>query len=115
MNGIAVTNYAVFWLDMFCTIYGFTALFSRLESALSSSAVSLSEALQWTGRNCIVYYFLCGGCPLVVSMLLGKVGFTYDDHCLHFLAALALVYLMATVLTWFIVNYLPFMTGRSKA
>ena len=32
MNGIAVTNYAVFWLDMFCTIYGFTALFSRLES-----------------------------------------------------------------------------------
>ena len=68
--------------------------------------------IEWTGQHCIVYYFLCGGCPLIVSMLMNKTGFGYDGYFYRFLIAFLLCYSLATVITAGIYRYVPFILGR---
>ena len=68
--------------------------------------------IKWTGQHCIVYYFLCGGCPLIVSMLMNKTGFGYDGYFYRFLIAFLLCYSLATVITAGIYRYIPFILGR---
>ena len=68
--------------------------------------------IEWTGRHCIIYYFLCGGCPLIVSMMMNRIGFAYEGHCYRFILAFLLVYTLASILTWFINRYTPFLIGR---
>lgn len=69
--------------------------------------------IEWTGQHCIVYYFLAGGCPLITSMVMNKIGFTYNDNSAHYFFTLLLVYLMATVITYGIYKYFPFITGKT--
>lgn len=68
--------------------------------------------VEWTGSHSLVYYFLCGAVPLMVSKALQHVGFAYDGKYLHVLVAFALAYLVATAATWLVYRYLPFMTGK---
>ena len=68
--------------------------------------------IEWTGQHCIVYYFLCGGCPLIVSMLMNKTGLGYDGYFYRFLIAFLLCYSLATVITAGIYRYVPFILGR---
>jgi fucose 4-O-acetylase-like acetyltransferase len=76
------------------------------------SYIPRCKIIEWTGCHCIVYYFLAGGCPLVITLLLNKVGFHYDGYCYRYVVALILVYVLATILTWLIYKYVPFITGR---
>ena len=64
--------------------------------------------IEWTGRHCIVYYFLCGGCPLIASRVLVRFGIDYDGMFLRFILALILTYALNTCLTWIIFRYFPF-------
>ncbi len=66
------------------------------------------KMIEWTGRHCIVYYFLCGGCPLIISILFNKFGFSYNNHLYRYLLTLIAVYLLATILTYLIYKYIPF-------
>jgi hypothetical protein len=68
--------------------------------------------IEWTGQHCIVYYFLCGGCPLIISMLLSKIGFVYDGYFYRFIIAFLLCYTLATFITAGIYKYVPFILGR---
>ena len=70
------------------------------------------QLIEWTGKHCIVYYFLCGGCPLIISMLMNKLGISYDGYLYRYLLTLILVYMLSTVLTWLIYKYVPFITGK---
>ena len=72
-----------------------------------------SQMIEWTGQHCIVYYFLCGGCPLIVSMLMNKVGLPYDGIFWHFLFVFVVVYSLTTCLTYFIYKYVPFIIWKS--
>ena len=72
------------------------------------------QIVEWTGQHCIVYYFLAGGSPLIVSLLMNKLGLSYEGYFWRFLLALLLVYASATILTWLIYKYVPFITGKTK-
>ena len=62
------------------------------------------KIIEWTGQHSIVYYFLCGGCPLIISMLMNKIGIPYNSNLYRYLLTLLLVYLLITALTWIILN-----------
>ena len=59
---------------------------------------------RWTGQHTLVYYFLCGGIPLLVSKGLAAIGMGYNGF-LSLLLAFVLVYAIATVLVWLIYRY----------
>lgn len=73
-----------------------------------------SRMIEWTGRHSIVYYFLCGGCPLIVSLLLNRIGLPYEGHFYRLLMAFILTYALATALTAAIYKCAPFLTGVRK-
>lgn len=103
MRNIAIENVPLFladasiWLLFIISIIRFIPRYKMIE---------------WTGRHCIVYYFLSGGCPLIISILLNKVGCHYDGYWYRYVVVLILVYMLATTLTWLIYKYVPFITGR---
>ncbi len=70
--------------------------------------------LNYIGRYSIVFYFLCGGVPLLVSRLLRAIGVTYHGNYLVILAAFALVVALMAALTHIIVRYFPWMIGRRR-
>ena len=69
--------------------------------------------IEWTGQHCIIYYFLCGGCPLLISTLLNRIGLTYDGYFYCFLIAFIFSYTLATALTAGIYKYVPFIIGKN--
>ena len=103
MRNIAVENVPLFladtitWLLFIITIIPF---------------IPKCKPIEWTGRHCIIYYFLCGGCPLIVSMVMNRIGFAYEGHCYRFILAFIFVYTLASILTWVINRYTPFLIGR---
>lgn len=68
------------------------------------------KMIEWTGRHCIIYYFLCGGCPLIISIFFNKIGLPYNNYLYRYLLVLIAVYLLATTLTYLIYKYIPFIT-----
>ena len=70
------------------------------------------KMIEWTGRHCIIYYFLCGGVPLLVSMTMNIIYYAYEGHYYRVIIAFISVYLIASALTWLIVRYIPQITGK---
>ena len=70
------------------------------------------KPITWMGSHVIVYYFLCGGVPLAISIIANKIGFSYNDNYIQVIVILILVYLSITLLTWIIYKYIPWITGR---
>ena len=105
MRNIAIDNIPLFLADAFIWLL-FTISIIRY--------IPRCKMIEWTGRYCIVYYFLAGGCPLIISILFNKVGYYYDSYWYRYVVTLILVYTLATVLTWLIYKYVPFITGRIK-
>lgn len=71
--------------------------------------------LEWIGKHSLVYYFLCGGVPLLVSKLAAHVGFYYNNSHVRVFVAFAIVLIVSTILTWTIYRYIPFVTGRRRS
>ncbi len=70
--------------------------------------------LGWTGSHCLVYYFMCGGLPLITSTLLNKAGHTYNGNYLYVIAAFAVVYAGTTAITYIVYRYFPFAVGKKR-
>ena len=70
--------------------------------------------LSWTGKHSLVYYFLCGGVPLLVSKIFNKAGMMYNGNYLYVVLAFILVYLCATAITYIVYRYMPFLVGRNN-
>lgn len=100
---IHISNYPLFLLDISIYTLAITQIFKRMPS---------SKWLSWTGKHSIVYYFLCGGVPLIVSKLLTKSGLPYNGNYLLVILAFMLVYLIATIITFLIYQYVPFILGK---
>lgn len=56
--------------------------------------------LIYTGRHSLVYYFICGGVPLVISRLLSAAGLPYNGFYPLILLAFILVYAVSTAITF---------------
>lgn len=68
--------------------------------------------ISFVGQNSIIYYFLSGGTPLLTSILLNKSGLPFDGNYLNVVIAFAIVTVVATIITYLICKYIPFITGR---
>lgn len=105
LNNIAISNYLLFALDTclcIVMVIGVIRYFPRW------------ILLEWTGKHCIVYYFLCGGVPLIVSIISFLLSLSYDGHFYRFIIVFILNYLLSTALTWMIYRYIPFITGKKN-
>ena len=103
MRNIAVENALLFLIDAIIWLLFIISIIKYIPHC---------RFVEWIGKHCIVYYFLCGGVPLTVSLLLNKIGFSYDGYLYRFLMALIIVYIIITALTWFVYRYIPFITGK---
>ena len=103
MRNIAIENVPLFLADSIIWLLLVTSIVKYIPKC---------KLIEWTGQHCIVYYFLCGGCPLIISMLMNKMDIAYDGYLYRYLLVLLLVYMLASVLTWLIYKYVPFITGK---
>ena len=101
MRNIAVENVPLFLADCIVWLMLVISIISYIPRC---------KMIEWTGRHCIVYYFLCGGCPLIISIFFNKIGLPYNNYLYRYLLTLIAVYLLATTLTYLIYKYIPFIT-----
>ena len=101
MRNIAVENVPLFLADCIVWLMLVISIISYIPRC---------KMIEWTGRHCIVYYFLCGGCPLIISIFFNKIGLPYNNYLYRYLLVLIAVYLLATTLTYLIYKYIPFIT-----
>ena len=94
MRNIAIENIPLFLADVFIWLLFIISIIRYIPRC---------KMIEWTGRHCIVYYFLAGGCPLIVSSLMNKTGFNFDGYYYRYIVAFILVYALA---------YVPFIIGR---
>ena len=93
---VAISNYAVFMLNMLCTLPLAVGLAQRLPAA---------RWLQWTGQRTLVYYFFCGAIPAAVSMF-----FTIPAGQYYLIViAFIIVYFITSAIVWIFYRYLPFL------
>lgn len=103
MRNIAIESAPLFLLDSFVWLLLIVSIINYIPRF---------HAIEWTGQHSIVYYFLCGGCPLIVSLLMNKIGLPYDGYLWRFLLVFVLVYSLTTCLTYLIYKYVPFLIGK---
>ena len=70
------------------------------------------KALEWVGQHSLVYYFICGGVPLTVSMVADKMGYTYDAGCINLVPVILIVCAVSTGIVYLTYKYVPFVTGK---
>lgn len=103
---LRITSFPVFIVD---------TIMSAILIVNLSKLIPPFRFLSFVGRNSIVYYFLCGGIPLVTSALLRKVGMEYNGNYMMIVVTFIIVCAAATAATWLICRYIPFITGRKNA
>lgn len=100
---IHITNYPIFLID--------SMIFSLMAIQLFQNLPPI-KWLSWIGKHSIVYYFLCGGIPLITSKLLHYIGLNYDGNYLYILLAFSCVCIITTLITYFIYKYTPLIAGK---
>lgn len=102
---IHIDNYPLFLLDIIVGNLAIIQLFKQLPKI---------QLMNWIGRHSIVYYFLCGGIPLIVSKLLNYVGASYHNNYIMIIVAYIMVCITSTLITYLIYQYIPFITGNKN-
>lgn len=103
LGPVDIDNYVVFIVDNILAILLITKLCKLLPDM---------KLISWMGSHVIVYYFLCGGVPLILSVIANKIGFSYQGIYIQVIVILITVYLIISLLTWLINKYIPWVTGR---
>ncbi len=100
-----MTSFPVFFIDTILSAFVVITFCRRFNGC---------RFINFVGRNSIVFYFLCGGVPLLTGMAFRHFGLTYSGNYLIVLADFAVVVAVMSLLTIVIVRYFPFMIGRSR-
>ena len=100
---MGIDSYFLFFLDMLTSIFLLVNICKQLPRF---------KLLEWVGAHSIVYYFVCGGVPLCLSLALDKVGLDYHGAYYSVLIAYALVCIVASGIVAIVYRYLPFMLGK---
>lgn len=87
---------------------------SKAMNSLEATTRRLLWLLEHTGRQSLVYYFFCGGIPLLVSRVLPHIGLTYHDNYGIILLAFALVYLVTGILADLFYRLCPQLVGNKS-
>ena len=110
---IVVSDRQLFIADLLVAVALLVALFLRLSQSPLFMRTRLSKAMTWVGRHSIVYYFICGGVPLVTARSLSVAGlpFVADSSAISFAAlwqmplAFILVCLFSTAIVWAVYRF----------
>lgn len=94
---LKIDNIIVFLIDTITAIYVLIYVVKHLP---------YSHFIQWVGKHSIIYYFLCGGVPLLTSKLFNTINLVYTNNYFLVLLVFCCVILITTLLTWFIRNYI---------
>ena len=94
---IIVANYLIFIIDLLCISLLLVHIFKLLPSF---------KIIEWTGSHSIMYYFICGGVPLIISKLFHYINY-YNKGYLYILCVFLVVYAVCTGITWTIYKYTP--------
>jgi fucose 4-O-acetylase-like acetyltransferase len=117
---INVSNYFVFYADIalsLITLFAAIKAFSDSNHSYTVSNQSFSGSyphtnyfqpfikhtlrlISFTGRHSLIYYFLCGGVPLLLSRQFTIIGFPYRGSYISVLLLFLLVYLVTTTIVW---------------
>lgn len=100
---MSIDSYFLFFLDMLTSIFLLVNVCKQLPRC---------KLVEWIGAHSIVYYFVCGGVPLCLSLALDKVGLDYHGAYYSVLIAYALVCIVASGIVAIVYRYLPFMLGK---
>ena len=100
---MGIDSYFLFFLDMLTSIFLLVNICKQLLRC---------KLVEWVGAHSIVYYFVCGGVPLCLSLVLEKVGLGYHGAYYSVLIAYALVCIVASCIVAIVYRYLPFMLGK---
>ena len=100
---MGIDSYFIFFLDMLMSIFLLVNVCKLLPRC---------KPLEWVGAHSIVYYFVCGGVPLCLSLVLEKVDLGYHGAYYSVLIAYALVCIVASCIVAIVYRYLPFMLGK---
>lgn len=98
-----ISYYSFLVLDYLICTLTFIELFKLLPRC---------KPLEWVGQHSLVYYFLCGGVPLTVSMVANKMGYTYDAGWINLVPVILIVCAVTTGVVYLIYRYVPFVTGK---
>lgn len=99
---IIVSNYPLFVFDLLVSVSFLVFLFQALPA---------NRMVQWTGSHSLVYYFICGGVPLLTGRLFQWMGYEYQ-HLLSVVPVFLVVYVVASAIVWLVYRYLPFAVGK---
>lgn len=89
---ISIDNYPLFLIDCLLGCYLLVWLTRRVDTTHP-----LVLAAEWTGRHSLVYYFICGGVPLVVGRYMPAY---MPPHYEMVIMAFLLVYLLSSCITY---------------
>lgn len=93
ISPIVIDNYLVFFIDVLVATWLLMRLCQWMASRWSC------QLMTYTGRHSIIYYFLCGGVPMLVSSVMARMGWDYDGRYWLVPVAFVIVYAVATAVT----------------
>lgn len=102
---VAVDNWLVFIVDNLVVTFLLIYFAKQLPHL---------RPLSWIGQRSIVYYFFCGGCPLVTSIALQLLGIAYDGNYLHVVLCYVIVVAWATIIAACIYRFVPHYRKQSE-
>ncbi len=100
-------------IDSYALLFLIT-LFICVLLVLIGKRVASCRWMEWVGRHSIVYYFFCGGVPLLVSAFFRHIGMEYDGQYWRVIMVYMLVFAITSCIVWVIYKYLPFMVGKRR-
>lgn len=107
VSGIKMTFYVI-QIDNFALFFADTTLSSLCLVWLCKRLPSI-KIMEYTGSHSLIYYFICGGVPLIVGRLMPQYA---EDNYLMLPIAFIIVYLCSTIIVWAIYKWLPWTTGK---
>ena len=105
MGPIIVSNYPLFIIDILCVILWLISIFKHIPS---------NRIIQWTGSHSLVYYFLCGAVPFMVSKLFHKTTLPRQSY-FSVIIVFCIVYVISTLLTKVIYILWPTLETKASA
>jgi fucose 4-O-acetylase-like acetyltransferase len=101
---IIISSYPLFLADAMLSIL--------LAFGLARLITVRIQWLEWIGRRSLVFYFFCGGVPLLIAYGLNSIGFSYSNDYIRVVIAFGMVCLGTSVVAWFVYRFLPWTVGK---
>jgi len=102
---IHISNYAIYITDCLLCFFLMANICSHIPAI---------KPIEWTGSHSLVYYFICGGVPMLTALLLNHIGFAYNNNYIQVIIAFIIVYVVSTAITWLIYRYVPYIAGKNN-